>query len=60
MESELNDLEKTLNVLIIDDEFMILEIASEILTYLGHKAWTAESGTQGIKLFKEKHTFSKA
>lgn len=46
---------QTFNILIIDDEPMILEIAGEILTYLGHKVWMAESGNQGIKIFSEKH-----
>jgi len=42
-----------LNILLIDDEFMVLELASEILTYLGHKVYIANSGLDGLKIYKE-------
>ncbi|MHB2155803.1 response regulator [Calditrichota bacterium GD2] len=43
-----------LNILLIDDEFMVLELASEILTYLGHKVLVANSGSDGLKIFLDK------
>ncbi len=43
-----------LNILLIDDEFMVLELASEILTYLGHKVFVANSGSDGLKIFLDK------
>ncbi|MHB2147921.1 response regulator [Calditrichota bacterium LG25] len=43
-----------LNILLIDDEFMVLELASEILTYLGHKVHIANSGSDGLKIFLDK------
>jgi len=49
----LDQAESKLNILLVDDEFMVLELASEILTYLGHKVFIANSGFDGLKLFKE-------
>lgn len=42
-----------LNILLIDDEFMVLELASEILTFLGHKVFIATSGSDGLKIYQE-------
>ncbi len=42
-----------LNILLIDDEYMILEMASEILKFLGHQVFIATSGADGLKIFFE-------
>lgn len=46
--------QKSLTILIIDDEYLILEIASEMLSYLNHKVILASSASDGIQKFKEK------
>ncbi len=43
----------SLNILLIDDEFMVLELATEILTFLGHEVFVATSGRDGLQIFKE-------
>ncbi len=44
---------KKLNILLIDDEELVLELASEILTFLGHHVVARNSGRAGIDYFKE-------
>lgn len=43
----------SLTILIIDDEYLILDIASEMLSYLNHKALTASSAQEGLALFRQ-------
>lgn len=39
-------------ILIIDDEEMIIQVGSEMLSYLGYKVFSANSGKQGIEIFR--------
>lgn len=41
-------------ILVIDDEPFIRELVKEILTSRGFEVYTAESGIEGLKVFKEK------
>ncbi len=43
-----------LNILLIDDELMVLELASDILSFLGHTVFVAHSGHDGFRIFSEK------
>ncbi len=43
---------KKLNILLIDDEELVLELASEILTFLGHQVVALNSGRAGLDYFK--------
>ncbi len=45
----MNSEKEGLTILLIDDEYMILEMASEILSYMGHKVLLAQSGAEGLK-----------
>ncbi len=52
----LNTAQTPLTVLVIDDEHLILDIAKEMLAYLGHKAILSSSPEEGIETFrKRKH-----
>lgn len=44
---------KTGRVLLLDDETLILEIARELLNYLGYAATTAQSGEEAVSLFNQ-------
>ena len=41
-------------VLLVDDEEMIIDIGTELLRLMGYHVLTAENGTQGLQLYKEK------
>lgn len=42
-------------ILFVDDEEIIRDLLSTLLSRLGHKVIMAESGLQAVELFKEKH-----
>ena len=42
-------------VLIIDDEFIICEVAKDMFEILGFEAFTAETRNEAIECFKENH-----
>ncbi len=44
---------KTGRILLLDDEALILEIAQELLNYLGYTAITAQSGEEAVTLFNQ-------
>jgi PAS domain S-box-containing protein len=45
--------QKQLNVLVVDDEKIVCELASEMLSTLGHRAFIASSGSEGLEILKE-------
>ncbi len=45
---------ESLTILIIDDEHLILDIVSEMLNFLNHRAIVTSSAHDGIELFKQK------
>ncbi len=40
-------------ILVVDDEEVVLEIARDMLTFLGYKVFTANSGREALRLYKE-------
>ena len=41
-------------VLLVDDEAMIIDIGTEFLRLMGYRVLTAENGTKGLQLYREK------
>lgn len=51
---------KSHEILIVDDEEFVLEVAKELLQELGNTVYTADSGQQAIKLYNENQNISLA
>lgn len=46
-------MKRTGRILLLDDESLILEIAGELLNYLGYTATTVESGEEAVSLYSQ-------
>ena len=44
---------KGANILAIDDEELVLEVLSEMATFLGHRITTASNAKEGLKIFED-------
>ena len=49
-------LNKGLNILVVDDERMVRELACDILTAMGHSVLSATDGQEAVNLYREKWT----
>jgi CheY-like chemotaxis protein len=41
-------------VLVVDDELPVLDVAADILTYLGYRVFKAASGEEAIRIYRDK------
>lgn len=53
--SKTADTRNTKTILLVDDESIVREIGEDMLSHIGHKVITAESGPEAVDIFRQQH-----